>query len=306
MSCDYPITAYYSREVNPSGKRSLVFNDKGALSGIPLKIPCGRCTGCRLERSRVWAIRCLHEAKMHKANCFITLTYADKHLPADWSIRVRVLQLFLKRLRKCIEPIKYRYYGCGEYGDLSDRPHYHALIFGYEFPDKRFYAKSPAGYDIYSSAMLNEIWGFGDCKIGEVNFETAAYVARYCMKKISGDAKEAHYKWIDEDGVIHECEPEFALMSRRPGLGTAYYDKYGQSIRDHDSLIVNSKEVPSIRFYDLKFEQLDAAAFKRVKRKRHPVAKYGRKVFLIESSSARMRAKALLKDALLKRKERKL
>lgn len=307
MSCDFPIAAYLKSEVNPSGKRSFQFRPQGSLSGIVQYLPCGKCVGCRLERSRVWAIRCIHESKMHRENSFITLTYDNDHLPSSGSLSVRELQLFIKRLRKRLEPLQIRHYACGEYGDLNKRPHYHAIIFGYSFPDKLLYSKSPAGDSIYSSVELDTVWGLGSCKIGEVNFETAAYVARYCMKKVDGKKREAgHYLVYDMNGELHDRVPEFAIMSRRPGIAASYYEKYGGEVRAHDSLVVNSKVVPSIRYYDKKFEALDADGFKSVKRKRHPVVKMGRERFLIESSPERMRTKATLKELLVKQKARKL
>lgn len=311
MSCDFPITAYYSKHVNPSGKRSLVFRVQDSLSGIPLQVPCNKCIGCKLEKSRVWAIRCMHESKMHPENSFLTFTYDPNHLPASGSLYLEHLQLFMKRLRifvfrKTGRLIKH--YSCGEYGDLNKRPHYHVILFGYDFNDKLLYSTSSRGDRIFTSATLDGIWGMGSCKIGEVNFETAAYVARYCLKKVDGAKRDAgHYVVYDMDGVLHDRLPEFAVMSTRGGgIAASYYEKYGSEVRAHDSLVVKGKVVPSIRYYDKFFETLDPEGFKRVKRKRHPVAKYGRKIFLLESSSYRMRAKAQLKELMLKQKARKL
>lgn len=310
MSCDFPIAAYLRKDVNPSGKRSYQFVSRGSLSGQVHYLPCGRCTGCRLERSRVWAVRCVHEAKMHRDNCFLTLTYDNDHLPADWSISVRELQLFMKKLRTTLfrlHGVRVRFYACGEYGDTTQRPHYHILLFGYDFGDKRLYSSNARGDNIYTSAFLDALWGKGQCKIGEVNFETAAYVARYCMKKVSGKERDAgHYMVITMDGEITERVPEFALMSRRPGIGATYYEKYGKEIRTHDSIIMNGQEIPSIRYYDKRFEAIDPEGLKRVKRKRHPVLKIGREKFLTESRLDRRIVKAKLKDAAVRQKKREL
>lgn len=310
MSCDFPIAAYLKAVPNPSGKRSFQFKPQGSLSGIAQYLPCGKCAGCRLEKSRVWGIRCLHESKMHPENCFITLTYDADHLPSNGSISVRELQLFMKRLRQWVfrkSGVLIRHYACGEYGDLNKRPHYHAIIFGYDFKDKLLYSKSPRGDSIFSSASLDAVWGLGATKVGEVNYETACYVARYCMKKVDGALRDAgHYVVYDMDGVLHDRVPEFAIMSRRPGIATTYYAKFGGEVRTHDSLVVNGQVVPSIRFYDKKFDDLDAKAFKAVKRLRHPVRKIGRARFLQESSPERMAVKARLKELTLKQKERKL
>lgn len=144
----------------------MVFVERGDIVG-ELSLPCGRCTGCRLERSRQWAVRCMHEASQHKKNCFITLTFDSEHCPKDMSLDYRVFQLFMKRFRKRVHPLSIRFYMCGEYGELFGRPHYHALIFGYDFPDKAYYAKSGAGEDIYISRVLSDLWPFGLATIGE-------------------------------------------------------------------------------------------------------------------------------------------
>ena len=116
MPCYKPLKAYYAREVNDTGKRSLVFNSEKALFPAQLQIPCGRCIGCRLDRSLSWALRCVHEASMHDENCFITLTFNDEHLAKNKSLKVSDFQNFLKRLRQFISPRKVRYFHCGEYG----------------------------------------------------------------------------------------------------------------------------------------------------------------------------------------------
>lgn len=307
MSCYRPITAYYSRSVNPAtGKRALQFSRVGAFTGEPLSLPCGKCIGCRLEKSRVWAIRCLHESKMHKRNVFVTLTYDNEHLPRFGTLVKRDLSLFLKRLRDWYfreHGLSFRYYACGEYGDISQRPHYHALLFGIDFDDKVLY--SQGDYPLFTSQKLDELWGNGVCKIGEVNFETAAYTARYCVKKVDGPQREAgHYLVYDGDGEVFERVPEFAVMSRRPGVGAPYFAKYGREIRAHDSIVVNGREVPSIRYYDKEFEKLDEAAFRRVKRKRLPRNKLEWDKRFDEGLSGRVFAKETVTRAMLKQKRK--
>ena len=100
MPCFHPLTGYHGKEVSKNGKRPIVFNRNRSFDGIPVKLPCGRCIGCRLERSRQWAMRCVHEASLHEANCFITLTYDDAHCPKDGSLRFEHWQKFMKRFRK--------------------------------------------------------------------------------------------------------------------------------------------------------------------------------------------------------------
>lgn len=242
------------------------------LDGVPIFLPCGKCVGCRLVYAREWAVRCVHESKMHKENCFVTLTYAPEHLPENGSLVVRDLQLFLKRLRKWYFKLtgrRFRFYASGEYGDINGRPHYHALLFGIDFHDKKLYTETARGDKVYTSAALDLVWQKGTCKIGAVNFESASYVARYCLKKVDGAQREAgHYLRVSGDGVVFELMPEFSTQSRAGGIGTSYYEKYGKEIRAHDSIVVNGQEVPSIRFYDNLFAALDPDAFARVKRER--------------------------------------
>ena len=153
--------------------------------------PCGQCIGCRIDRSRQWAARCVHEAQLHTDNCFLTLTYADEHLPKHNSVSVKELQLFMRYLRRAIYPTKVRFFACGEYGDQFNRPHYHIALFGYDFPDKELFTKRRAN-NLYISETLNKIWGKGHCSIGELNYQSAAYIARYVVKKINGDRAFEH------------------------------------------------------------------------------------------------------------------
>jgi len=134
MACYHPIQAWRSKKVNKeTGKRSIVFQRSEAFVDMPVVVPCGQCIGCRLEKSRQWAIRCVHESKCHDDNIFVTLTYNNENLPKDGSLCLADLQKFMKRLRK-----KYgagiRYFACGEYGEKLKRPHYHVCIFGLNFP----------------------------------------------------------------------------------------------------------------------------------------------------------------------------
>lgn len=194
MPCYHPLDAW--RPIDASFSKKLIFTYSPKFCGSvepDLKVPCGRCIGCRLERSRQWAIRCVHEASLHKDNCFITLTYNDENLPADRGLHYEHFQLFMKRFRKAIAPAKIRFYMCGEYGEDLGRPHFHACIFGFDFPDRKLWRKSGAKSNLYRSAMLEQLWTFGYSSVGDVNFESAAYVARYIMKKISGEAAESHY-----------------------------------------------------------------------------------------------------------------
>ena len=156
MPCYHPIKGFRSREVNPgTGRRPLVFNKKDGFEDLPVEIRCGQCVGCRLDRSREWAIRCVHEAALYDDNCFVTLTYNDENLPDPPSLVVRDCQLFMKKLRRRYEPKKIRFFLCGEYGEMNRRPHYHAILFNHDFEDKVLWQNSSSGSPLYVSSYLS-------------------------------------------------------------------------------------------------------------------------------------------------------
>lgn len=206
-------------------------------------IPCGKCIGCRLDYSRSWAARCLLEIKEHDSNYFVTLTYDDNHLPLSMGtlpdtgemVTTATLvksdfQKFMKRLRKAADE-KIRFFACGEYGDRTARPHYHAILFGLHLDDLRFY-KRVGDFNYYTSEWLSKIWPFGFVVVGEACFETAAYVARYVTKKLNGAAAEKY----EQLGII----PEFCLMSRRPGIAAGYVEEKGLSLLDDEYIFVGT------------------------------------------------------------------
>lgn len=251
MPCYRPLRAWRSRLVNESGKRSLVFNRKDGYEDLELEVPCGQCIGCRLERSRQWAIRCVHEASLYEDNCFITLTYDDEHLPKDGSVHVDHFQKFMKRLRKKF-PGTIRFFHCGEYGEENWRPHYHACLFNFDFPDKKLF-KMSGEHRLYSSEALDSLWTFGFSLIGDVTFESAAYVARYITKKVTGDKADEHY---------NGRRPEYVTMSRRPGIGTRWVETWKHDIYPSGYTIINGKRVRLPKFYDSLLEESELTEIK--------------------------------------------
>lgn len=263
MPCYKPLQGYRSRTVNASGKRSIVFSPQEGYADLPVEVACGQCIGCRLERSRQWAVRCVHEAQLHEQNMFVTLTYDNKHLPADGSVHVEDFQAFMKRYRKRFG--KVRYFHCGEYGEETRRPHYHALIFGHRLPDLRIHKQMPYG-PLYTSALLEQVWGQGLCTVGEVTFDSAAYVARYVMKKVTGEQAERHYESVDtETGEIGRVFPEYVTMSRRPGIGADWLKQFGDDVYPHDYVVVNGVKVSPVRFYDRKYQEENPEEYKKIK-----------------------------------------
>lgn len=215
-----------------------------------ISLPCGQCIGCRLEYSRQWAVRCIHESQLHRDNCFITLTYNDLHLPDDKSLHLEHFQKFMKRLRKRFGS-GIRFYHCGEYGPKLNRPHYHALIFGFDFSDKELWQTTDSGSRLYRSKDLERLWPFGFSSIGDVTFESAAYVARYILKKQNGKNADEHY-FDSETGVI--LKPEYVTMSRRPGIASEWFDKYQHDVYPKDFITVRGKKVLPPRYYDNRYK----------------------------------------------------
>lgn len=273
MPCYFPLQGYRSRELTPNGKRKIVFNQKDGYIDLPVTMPCGNCIGCRLERSRQWSVRLMHEASFHELSCFLTLTYSEENLPPDNSLVKAHFQNFMKRLRKS-HGSKIRFFHCGEYGDQTGRPHYHAIIFGLDFADKKFYKNNAQGHKMYKSETLEKLWGKGLCSIGPVTPETAAYVARYVMKKVTGDAAKSHYESVNlNTGEIYKRQPEYITMSNRPGIGYDWFVKYGKETFHSDSVVVNGNESLPPKYYLRKLAENDEDKAKRIKIRREIRAK---------------------------------
>lgn len=214
-------------------------------SGIPaaypdINVPCGHCVGCRLDKSRQWADRMMLELDHSRTAIFVTLTYDPLNVPVACSLddgsvlftlNKRDVQLFMKRLRKTFDGREIRFYLAGEYGTETHRPHYHAILFGLslsDFPDIKPVSKNSFGQYLYSSQKMYEIWKLGNVALADVSWQTCAYVARYCVKKLGDDVSRETYESF---GVLSE----FSLMSRKPGIAGYYH-------LEHPDLIERSKQ----------------------------------------------------------------
>ena len=259
MACNYPIQAYRLKD------GSVVFDTKKGYDIINyIKIPCGACIGCRLERARQWALRCVHEASLYERNCFITLTYNKEHLPDANELDYSDFQKFMKRLRKKVcnylpttkhhGPYrKIRFFMCGEYGENFRRPHFHACIFNLDFDDRIYHKTSKAGSKIYTSEILQSIWrdkennNIGYTSVGDITFDSAGYVARYIMKKGND---ERDYEYINlETGEVQKQKKEFNRMSLKPGIGNGFYKKFKSDIFPHDICVINGVETKPPKYY---------------------------------------------------------
>lgn len=271
MPCFHPLHGFKSRTLNASGKRSITFNPSQGYRDLPVSVPCGQCIGCRLERSRQWAIRCVHEAQLHEENSFITLTYDNENLPPDKSLHVDHFQKFMKRLRKRFGP-NIRFFHCGEYGEKFARPHYHACLFNFDFRDKKLW-KEVRGNKLYVSKSLEELWPFGFSTIGDVTFESAAYVARYITKKVTGKNAKDHYELMLPDGELVSRKPEYVTMSRRPGLASAWFQKYSSDVYPSDFIVMREKKIKPPKYYDRLYEHTYPEEIAEIKIKRKTLAK---------------------------------
>jgi hypothetical protein len=248
MACYHPLEAWQLE----GGE--IVFSERGKISRA-LNLPCGQCVGCRLERSRQWAVRCMHEASLHVDNSFITLTYDDAHLPESGSLQYRDFQLFMKLLRKRVD-VPVRFYMCGEYGEKFGRPHYHSILFGYGFRDRSYYRTLPSGSKIYQSKFLESLWPKGFSSLGDVTFDSAAYVARYCITD-----RGREYICDSDSGELLERPREFTRMSLKPGIGRKFVEKFETDIFPHGYVVVNGNKASPPRYYLNWFKVHDPLAY---------------------------------------------
>ncbi|AXL15286.1 replication initiator protein [Microviridae sp.] len=270
MRCVHPIRAFRAVGGGVSFARHQSL-------GIDMSVRCGQCIGCRLNHAREWAVRMTHESQMHPTNCTLTLTYDDEHLPRNGSLNPDDHRDFIKRLRKRTDR-RIRYYHCGEYGERTKRPHYHTVLFGYDFPDKRFVENSPSGHPLYRSPTLDRAWGNGRALIGSLSFESAQYVAKYATKAINvskASSQEAHrqferrYERVDPDtGEVVQVRPEYVTMSRKPGIGKDWLMKYLSDVYPSDFVVLDGKKHPVPRYYDRVLEEIAPELHDELKRAR--------------------------------------
>lgn len=214
----------------------------------------------------------MHEAQMHDQNSFLTLTYNPESLPENGTLVLEDWQAFARALRKTHT---FRYYHCGEYGDVNKRPHYHAAIFGQDFrKGSSSLGTGKHGHTLWTHPRLEKVWGKGYVTIGSLSFESAAYIARYCMKKVTGQKALDHYAvGVDTNtGELKQLRPEYATMSRRPGLGSSWLAKYYSDVYPSDEVIVNAKSTRPPRFYDSRLEKADPVLHTDIKDRRKRAA----------------------------------
>lgn len=317
MSCKFPIVQdtltgkmmkahegkiYYRwNDFEGTSSKAVVTDERYRL------IPCGKCTECRLAYSREWANRCVLESLQHSSNWFITLTYNPVEIPTlrldtgeiyrggiqevqDGKVLVANtlfhddVQKFLKRLRRTLEynnEPEIRYYMCGEYGSTTQRPHYHIIIFNLSIPDIEFYKLNQLHQPYFTSQWLEKLWGHGFITLGEVNWDTCAYVARYIMKKVKGPNAKEYYKSIGKT-------PEYTKMSLKPGIGANYYKLNKEQIYELDKIILPGKKTKIIqppKYYDKLYDIDNPEKMQSIKQAREQKARLAQQLKMSKTTN---------------------
>lgn len=288
MSCEHQLEAY-----RPALGGPVVFNKpKNGRAYSPIKLPCGQCILCRLEHARQWAVRITHEAQLWDQSSFITLTYDDEHLPSHGSLDYSHLQKFWKRLRKALGPL--RYYAVGEYGDDTQRPHYHACLFGHAFTENRTILRETPTR-LWTNPMLDNAWGMGHVSVGALTFQSAQYTASYVTKKLNN--KRRYVTVNKETGELEPLVQPRAFMSLRPAIGREWLDLHGLSTYDHDRVIINGRPQKPAKYYDRWLEKLSPSKCKEIKdNRRNKATRYSKEQTHARAGNARARAKNMSKN----------
>lgn len=243
----------------------------------------------------------MHEAQMHENNCFVTLTYSDQSVPADYGLRYSDYQKFIRSLRKAHG--KVRFYMCGEYGEQLLRPHFHAALFGFDPPDREYLRTTESGAKLYTSATLSKHWPHGHVSVGDVTFESAAYIARYVMKKANGKlAEEVYARTNPVTGETWKVLPEFTRMSLKPGIGATWLEKYQSDVYPNDAVLVNGRFVRPPRYYDQQMEAKHPEILESLQVGREQRAR----ATACDSTPDRLKSRELVTRAKLNFKKRKI
>lgn len=244
MRCSSPRTVGFKADGKTLAWSQRDFNKEYAT----FQLPCGKCLECRLEYASQWAIRCVHEAQMHEKNAFITLTYSDEFLPGPKLVYAD-FQKFMKRLRHKLDaPLGV--FVTGEYGEKNKRPHWHCIVFGWCPPDGMHEYTNERGDRIYTSDVLNKLWGKGKCDFGSVTLESAGYCARYSAKKIVHGPNQ---KVCEAD--FHDFQP-ISKKSSKNAIGKKWIEKFWPDVFQYGRLVLPSGETAPIpRYYEKWFKE---------------------------------------------------
>jgi hypothetical protein len=251
----------------------------------------------------------MHEARMHKENVFVTLTYDDKHLPEHAALKHKDFADFIKRLREHLarkKDAQISYYMCGEYGERLGRPHYHAALFGVDFADKKYWRTSQSGHHCYRSQALEQIWTAGISEIGELTYASAIYMARYIQKRITGEMAKEHYKRTLTDGTRVTIPPEYNRMSTRPAIGKSWYTKWKKDVYNNKrgTVIHGARKQKPPRYYDKLYQDEEPEAYDELVRARQEALKSP--TYRADNTTARRKTREEVHKAYTKLKSRDL
>lgn len=298
MPCYHPVIGFQNRPGDP-----LVFSRSQATSSraVCMQVPCNNCVGCRLEKSRQWAMRCNDERSLYRDNCFITLSLNPESLKVHGdSLDHSYFQKFMKRLRKFVgTDHMVRFFMCGEYGSENGRPHYHALLFNVDFKDRVLLKRSESGELIYRSAILEKLWPYGYSSVADVTFGSAAYVARYHLKKVGNVVSDNHYVHPKTGEML---KPEYIRMSRGSasrgtgGIARGWFDKWSSDVYPRDVRVINGVDTLPAKFYDSLYEKADPVGYRRIKRRRLDRAIRNK----LDNTDSRLAVKEIVKLAQIK------
>ena len=257
MVCYHPIKLFDNGK-HPSGKfKYTTYRTESTVGIMPTVVPCGKCIGCRMEKSRQWAVRCCHELRYHKEACFLTLTYNSENIPDDYGLNKAHMTCFLKRLRKHHPNVTIKYLQCGEYGSAKSRPHHHIILYGLNFKsDRKLYKKTSQNNILYTSETLTKIWGQGFALIGEVTLQSVQYVCRYTLKKKYGDEAKTHYG---------KRTPEYITASNRPAIGRKFFEQYQTDMYPHDYISFNGRKTKIPKYYDRLLQNVNEKLYELIK-----------------------------------------
>ena len=237
MACYHPISIGVPKDFLGTGRKTWVEQTVG----------CGHCLGCRADQARDWSIRLMHEAQMHDAAWFLTLTYQNERIPQHGSLDFTHLRAFFKALRR-EQPISY--YACGEYGEKTQRPHYHAVLYGAPLLDRYMHRADPIS-PTWRSPTVERHWPHGLSEFSTVTHRSAAYVAGYVRKKISQRYDPDHYTRVDPDtGELIEIQPERSRMSLRPAIAKRWIQKWWHDVYPRDYVVISGRQFRPPRYYD--------------------------------------------------------
>jgi len=267
MPCFSQKTAYQSRGCNWSkyeiGKNSplrfsVSIDDLRRQKYSEIKVDCEQCIGCKMRRARHFSMRVMDESLQYKRNCFITLTYNTESLPPYGSLRMSDVQSFVKRLRKKLlkKGVKIRTFGGMEYGDIGGRPHYHIIIFGYDFSEDRFPIRYERGNVLYDSPFLAQTWGNGFVSVGSLTPDSAIYVCKYITAKANNTLADNKYVVSIDGKKVQLTHEGSCAMSRRPGLGRKFFEKNWFNMFPHDYRYENGHKVKPPRYYTKLFRKM--------------------------------------------------